>query len=361
MSRQRMGFTRRQFLEQAALTSGAFVLANGLPPIAWAGEAKIGAQYIGKLEGPEIIRDTAKYPKAFKEAPVLAELVKAGKLPPVEQRLPEPADCMVVKPLKEIGKYGGRWRRGFTGPADTENGNRICSTDKFLMWDYTGNKVAPSLAKDWRLSDDGKICILFLRKGLKWSDGRPFTADDILFWVEELYQNRALVPTPIPELLVNGKPARVSKRDDYTVVFEFPEPYFLFVDILAGDTLIGGGQATGMARASFMGGYAPAHYLKQFLPKFSSEDEVTRKAKAVGFDSWVSYIRNRTNWALNPDLPTLGPWKTVEPDQYPHLDAGAQPVLLGGGYGGQPAPVHRPDRHEPGREPGGPEPARRQR
>jgi peptide/nickel transport system substrate-binding protein len=193
MSRQRTGFTRRQFLEQAALTSGAFVLANALPPMAWAGEAKIGAQYIGKLEGPEIIRDTAKYPKAVKEAPMLAELVKAGKLPSVEQRLPEPADRMVVKPLKEIGKYGGRWRRGFTGPADTENGNRICSTDKFLMWDYTGNKVAPSLAKDWRLSDDGKVCILFLRKGLKWSDGKPFTADDILFWVEEFYQNKALV------------------------------------------------------------------------------------------------------------------------------------------------------------------------
>ena len=107
------------------------------------------------------------------------------------------------------------------------------------------------------------------------------------------------------------------KRDDYTVVFEFPEPYFLFVDILAGDTLIGGGQATGMARASFMGGYAPAHYLKQFLPKYSSADEVTRKAKAANFDSWVSYFRNRTNWALNPDLPVLGPWKTVSPINTP--------------------------------------------
>lgn len=97
------------------------------------------------------------------------------------------------------------------------------------------------------------------------------------------------------------------KRDDYTVVFEFPDPYFLFVEILAGDTLIGGGQATGMARASFMGSYAPAHYLKQFLPKYSSADEITRKAKAAGFDGWVSYLRNRTNWALNVDLPVLTP------------------------------------------------------
>ncbi len=113
--------------------------------------------------------------------------------------------------------------------------------------------------------------------------------------------------TFLSDLQINGHPGRMVKRDDYTVVFEFPDPYFLFVEILAGDTLIGGGQATGMARASFMGSYAPAHYLKQFLPKYSSADEITRKAKAAGFDGWVSYLRNRTNWALNVDLPVLTP------------------------------------------------------
>ena len=320
MSHTRNSITRREFLEGATLVFGAAALTGALPNHAVAGQAgapKLGAQFIGKLEGPEIIRDVAKFPKTFKEAPTLSELVKAGKLPPVEKRLPEPEDLMVIKPLKETGKYGGRWRRGFTGPADNENGNRIVSTDKVLMFDYTGNKVTPSLAKDWRLSDDGKVCTIFLRKGLKWSDGQPFTADDFLFWYTDIYQNKELVPAPAPEFTINGKPGILSKRDDYTVIFEFPEPFFLFVDILAGDTLIGGGQATGMARASFMGAYAPAHYLKQFLPKYSSVDEVTRKAKAANFDSWVSYFRNRTNWALNTDLPVLGPWKTVSPINTP--------------------------------------------
>jgi peptide/nickel transport system substrate-binding protein len=317
--------TRREFLELATATAAAAgavltpaeLLAGqaAAPPAAAPGG--LGQSLIGKLEGPEIIRDPTKFPKTFKEAPMLAELVKAGKLPPVEQRLPEPGEVLVIKPLKEIGKYGGRWRRGFTGPADNENGNRIVSTDKILMWDYTGNKPAPSLVKDWRQSDDGKVTAIFLRKGLKWSDGQPFTADDFLFWYEDIYQNKELVPTGVPEMQVNGKPGRMVKRDDYTVVFEFPEPNYLFVDMLAGDTLIGGGQATGMARAAFMGGYAPAHYLKQFLPKYSSLDEVQRKAKAAGFDSWVSYIRNRTNWGLNPDLPVLGPWKTVSPINTP--------------------------------------------
>ncbi len=317
--------TRREFLELATMTATSValpvsVLGTAQIPLAATttqAPGKVGAQYIGKLEGPEIIRDVAKFPKAFKEAPVLAELVKAGKLPPVDKRLPEVADLMVVKPLREIGKYGGRWRRGFTGPADAENGNRICSTDKVLMFDYTGNRVVPCLAKDWRQSDDGRITIIFLRQGLKWSDGRPFTADDFLFWYEDIYQNKDLVPMPIPDLQINGKPGRMVKRDDYTVAFEFPEPYFLFVEMLAGDTMIGGGQATQNTRALFMGGYAPAHHLKQFLPKYSSADEVTRKAKAAGFDGWVSYFRNRTNWGLNTDLPVLTPWKTMTPFNTP--------------------------------------------
>jgi peptide/nickel transport system substrate-binding protein len=311
------GIGRRDFLRLAAVLTSAAGLDLSTRT-AWAAETeKLGAQFIGKLEGPQILRDVAIFPKQLREAPMLAELVKAGKLPPVAERMPERADLMVVKPLKEIGKYGGRWRRGFTGPADNENGNRICSTDKLLMWDYTGNTVMPALVKDWRQTSDGRTTVLFLRQGLRWSDGHPCTAADFLFWYEDIYQNKDLVPTPIPDLQINGHPGRMVKRDDYTVVFEFPDPYFLFVEILAGDTLIGGGQATGMARASFMGSYAPAHYLKQFLPKYSSADEVTRKAKAAGFDGWVSYFRNRTNWCLNVELPVLTPWKTTTPINTP--------------------------------------------
>jgi len=320
MKKKRMVVTRREFLRDAALATSTMALASVMPGRAVAGQAaepKLGARFIGKLEGPEIIRDLARFPKKFSEAPMLVELVKAGKLPPVEKRLPDPTDVMVVKPVKEIGKYGGRWRRGFTGPADSENGNRIVSTDKLLMWDYTGNKVMPSLVKDWKISDDGKTTTIYLRKGLKWSDGQPFSADDFMFWYTDIYQNKDLVPTPAPEFQIDGKPGVMKKVDDYTIAFEFPEPYYLFVDILAGDTLIGGGQATMMARSAFMGAYAPAHYLKQFLPKYSSLDEVEKKAKAAGFDSWKSYIRNRTNWALNPELPVLTPWRTVTPINTP--------------------------------------------
>ena len=96
--------------------------------------------------------------RRFKEAPQLAELVKAGKLPPVEQRIGQ--DPLVVKPLREIGKYGGTWRRGFTGPFDTSNGHRVAQNDKLLFFDYTGTKIVPNIARGWEVSPDGKVTTL---------------------------------------------------------------------------------------------------------------------------------------------------------------------------------------------------------
>src|SRR3954464_9390855 len=130
---------------------------------------------VGKLENPTIVTDPAQWPKKFGEAPALAELVKSGKLPPVEQRLPQ--EPMVIKPLRSAGKYGGTWRRGFLGPGDSENGNRVRSSDKLLFWDVNGAHVTPNVAKGWETSEDGRRTTLSLRKGMKWSDGAPFTAD----------------------------------------------------------------------------------------------------------------------------------------------------------------------------------------
>src|SRR2546422_201209 len=122
----------------------------------------------------------AKLPKSLKEAPQLAELVKAGKLPPVAERVGQ--DPVVIKPLREVGKYGGTWRGGFTGPADFWNGFRCCSgPDHLMFWDYTGDKVVPNLAKSLEMQDGGRAWLVHLRRGMKWSDGKPFTADDFVF------------------------------------------------------------------------------------------------------------------------------------------------------------------------------------
>jgi peptide/nickel transport system substrate-binding protein len=123
---------------------------NTAEAISAKGGSKLGTRFVGKLEGPTIIVDQSAFPKKFSEAPMLAELVKAGKLPPVEKRLPKSSDLMVIRPVHEIEKFGGRWRGGFTGPGDNENGNRIVSTaDDFLFWDkdiYSNKELVPTPA-----------------------------------------------------------------------------------------------------------------------------------------------------------------------------------------------------------------------
>jgi peptide/nickel transport system substrate-binding protein len=267
---------------------------------------------VGTLEGAAQV---ATIPTSFKEAPALAELVRQGKLPPVAQRLP--SEPMVMKPLDGIGRYGGTWRRGFIGPSDGENGNRLNASDKLLFWDPTGSKIVPSVAKGWEMSRDGKTTTLFLRKGMKWSDGAPFTADAFVFWYEDLYLNKDIVPTPISDMSPNGKPGRLVKIDETTVQFQFDVPYFLFVDMLPGDTMIGGGQSVRQAGGNTYGAYSPGHYLKQFLPKYSSESEVNRRAREMGYDNWGRMLSVRKDWQLNPELPTLGPWHTVRPINTP--------------------------------------------
>ena len=300
----------------AAPTTAPTAAPTTAPTVAPTQAPKLGASLIGKLEGPSIISDPAQYPKTFKEAPMLADLVKAGKLPELAKRLPDPAELMVVKPLKEVGKYGGTWRRAFTGPGDYENGGRLVSTDKPLFFDYTGTKIVPSLAKSWNVSDDGKTITLFLRKGAKWSDGTPFTADAFVFWYEDICLNKD-INASFFEFTINGKLGATKKIDDNTVAFVFPEPYNYFLNMVAGSNAVGGGFATRGAFQSWGGLYCPGHYLKQFMPKYSSLDAVNKLAKDAGFDSWVSLLKNKYSWALNPDVPVMTPWKTVSPISTP--------------------------------------------
>ncbi len=305
--------TRRTFLGySAAMAAMTAPTAEALAQAVKATGQVVDSGLVGKLEGAT---QSTTIPTSFKEAPQLAELVKAGKLPPVAQRLP--SEPMVMKPLEGIGTYGGTWRRAFVGPSDGENGNRLMATDKILFWDPTGSKIVPCVAKAYEQSKDGKTFTITLRRGMKWGDGSAFTADDFMFWYEDLYQNKDIVPAPIADMSAGGKPGRIVKIDEVTVQFQFDNPYFLFPDMMAGDTLIGGGQAPQQSNSHTYACYAPAHYLKQFLPKYSSEAAVNKMAKDAGYESWVRMIHVKTDWQLNPEVPTLGPWRTVSPINTP--------------------------------------------
>ena len=304
--------TRRICTLRSRLTLALVAGAVSAVVAAGALAANTGKSLIGKLEGPEVVTDPAKFPKTFTEAPQLAELVKAGKLPPVAERIGQ--DPLVIKPLHEIGRYGGTWRGGFTGPADFWNGFRCCSgPDHLMFWDYTGDKAMPNLARSLEMQDGGRTWLLHLRRGMKWSDGKPFTADDFVFWFEDVYRNKDLVPTPSAAMAINGKQGEIQKVDTHTVRFKFPEPYFMLPDVLAGSTDLAG-QMFGY-RA--LGGFAPAHYLKQFHPKYVGQAELDKKVKDEKFDSWVRMFLFKNDWALNPELPVLSAWKTVTPINTP--------------------------------------------
>ena len=274
--------------------------------------AQAGGALMGQLEGPRVISDRERFPSQFQEAPALAERVQQGKLPPVQERIG--SDPLVIEPVREIGNYGGIWRRGFSGPADFWNGYRCCGHDKILFWDYTGNVIVPNVAKGWEVSEGGRVFTVFLRRGMKWSDGHPFTADDFMFWYEDIYHNDELVPTKAPILSIDDQPGRMEKVDDSTIRFVFAEPYYVFLDMLAGVTALGGHSFGGR---NLMGGFAPKHYLKQFHPRYVGQEAVDQSVKAAGYDNWGSFMRYVNDWSLNPDLPTVTAWQTTSPINTP--------------------------------------------
>ena len=283
------------------------VAAKVAPPAP--SEPQMGAALIGELEGPTIIDDEGMWPTSFSEAPQFAELVSAGELPPVAERIGN--DPLVIKPVHEIGEYGGIWRRGFSGPADKWNGYRCCTgTDHVLYWDYTGSTARPNIVKAWESSADGKTFSLFLRDGMKWSDGHPFTADDFVFWYEHMHNNEELIPVKTSYFQTPSGPGTLEKVDDLTVKITFPDPYYLFIDVLAGATHLGGHAYQG---PSARGMFAPAHYMEQFHPAFAGEEEVAKIVEAEELDNWVTLFKQKNDWALNPDLPVVTPWRTVQP------------------------------------------------
>ena len=186
-------------------------------------------------EAGSLITDPARFPGTFNEPPVLAEQVSRGALDPVAQRIGQ--DPLVIEPLHEIGRYGGTLRRAFVGPGDQWGIVRVASgPDSFLRWDKDWQSVLPNIARDFRLGDDHRTLTLFLRRGMRWSDGAPFTAADIMFWYEDLYLDRRIVSAPSPSLRIDNQDIRIEMVDEYTVRFVSPLPYEVLAEFLASST-----------------------------------------------------------------------------------------------------------------------------
>ena len=84
------------------------------------------------------------------------------------------------------------------------------------------------------------------------------------------------------------------KVDTHTVRFRSPDPYYLLPDILAGQNALGGHAQGGL---NAMGPYAPAHYLKQFHPRYTSQEDLDKTAKDARLDNWVNLFKFKNDWA----------------------------------------------------------------
>ncbi len=135
-------------------------------------------------------------------------------------------------------------------------------------------------------------------------DGKPFTADDVVFSVEDCAKNPDLYKSVPSPLVIGGKPGVATKVDETTVKFTFESPYALFLEMMA--------TPLGQHPTLFC-----KHYASQFHPKYNPN--VGDLAKAANLSNWADLFRARNGdieiparWS-NPEKPVLDPWVIKEP------------------------------------------------
>ena len=206
------------------------------------------------------LADSSSAQSKYKEAPILAEQVKAGKLPSVDKRLP--SEPLIVPVVERAGQYGGVWRRAFLGPADANNYVRVVY-DALVRFSPDGGKIEPKIAAGWESSKDFRQWTIKLRPGSHWSDGAPFSSDDVVFWYKDVLLNKDLVPS-LPSWMKNadGTPALVEKASPTAARWTYKQPNTLVLTALANSD---GGDRTYAA-------FLPAHYLKKFHAGYAKKD-----------------------------------------------------------------------------------------
>ena len=261
----------------------------------------LGGNPVAPLPIDQIV--TYKALPKYNEPAWVTELVKVGKLPPVADRLPkEPKVILKSGMTNGIGVYGDVWRDFSACPTAGWNNGAGVTSGWFGIESMSFNYQAlvktgplyranqdiepfPNLAKSWEWSADGHELTMHLIEGAKWSDGEPFTADDVMFTWDDLINDPQIVRmgSKGDGFNTDGKPTTLAKVDDFTIKFTFaavkPVEKFYLMD--EGDFNI-----------------SPAHILKPLHPKYNKDLDYKKFADA-----------------LPPDLlpaVTMGPWVPTE-------------------------------------------------
>ncbi len=237
---------------------------------------------------------------ALNENPLFADRVESGALPPVAERLPE--DALVYLPYDDCGSYGGMLR-GLSKALES-------GTSEILSWRHVNlvrlsddlQTLVPNVAKSWEWNDDFTSLTMTLRKGHKWSDGTPFTSDDVVFYIDDIINNKELHSVTPAVWTVGGKSVEITKIDDQRFRFDFAAPYPGLLHYLA----------TG---GSYFAAYAPKHhYMKYHIEYNPKADE---EAKTAGFDGWVQ--RFGLIWHKWKDAENITPHALTRPTLESHV------------------------------------------
>ena len=227
---------------------------------------------------------------SFSQAPMLASMVAAGDLPPLAERLP--SNPLVVEPVGEIGRYGGTLRemRAENGPINADH----------WVWEYAAayspdmSSIFPNALAGWEWNDDVTSITLHLREGMRWSDGKPFVADDFLFYWNDIGLNEELNPSPPSQMRFGGEAGSMTRLSDTSVRIDWEVPAGLFVEFMA------------RWRPA---NYAHSEYLKRFHPDYASMESIEAAMQEGGFETWTDQFTTIYNPQNSPTVPVIGPWK----------------------------------------------------
>ncbi len=247
----------------------------------------------------------------YNESPLLAARVAAGELPPVAERLPS-SPRVVSFDWSEIGTYGGDFNDPFVGDAFWSSQMVFWTFWKGLVnWNESYSDWVPNIAESVDVSEDARAYTFHIRPGVKWSDGVPFTADDVLFAINDIMGNEELNGGAFPSgWLKPGAEAPVAEKiDDLTFTITFDVPYGMFLLNMAG--------WPGWELVT-----APKHYLQQFHIAYNPDGIDELIAQTEGAEDWVSLFQAHS--AVGPgtdaavisrdvNYPTMFPWIYTEP------------------------------------------------
>jgi peptide/nickel transport system substrate-binding protein len=206
----------------------------------------------------------------YREAPELAERVAAKTLPPVEERLPRNP---VLLPVEDrVGAYGGEWPLAMIGRADGLLVYRTIGYEPLVRWDPAWRRLLPNVAQSYEVNPAATEFVFHLRAGLKWSDGAPYTAEDVRFWFDDVLMSPELIDELPNWLPADRRGVRLAVENPRTVRFVFDKPNSLFLSSLAA-----GQDDAGPTEL-------PRHALERLLPRHNPNADA--EAKAAGFPGW---------------------------------------------------------------------------